>query len=50
MALGLVLDGKILALAPGKLGGAGLLGVEMVKARLARKHLAVFGQLKPLAV
>jgi hypothetical protein len=40
-----VLDKKILTLLAGELGGAGLLCIEMIKARLAGNYLAIFGKL-----
>jgi len=46
MAPRLVFNDKISPFAAGKLGGAGLLGVEMVKAAFAGDNLAVFGDLE----
>ena len=42
MALWLVFNNEILTLASGKLSGAGLLRIEMVKAGLARNYFPVF--------
>ena len=50
MALGLVLDDKTDAFPAGELFGAGLFRIKMVEARLAGKHLAVFGQFQSLAI
>ena len=48
MALGLVLDLEDDGLAAGELFGAGLLGIEMVEARLAPQDLAIFGDSQSL--
>ena len=46
MTLWFILDYKIGTLTAAELGSAGLLGVEMVKAGLARQNLAIFGKLQ----
>ena len=43
MAFRFIFNNKILALPSGKLGGAGLFGVEMIKAGFARKNFPVLG-------
>jgi len=50
MAFGLVFNYKILALAAGQLGFARLLGVEMIKTRLARNYFSIFGEFQSLCV
>jgi len=43
MTLRLVFNNKILTLASGKLGSAGLFRIKMIKARLARNYLPILG-------
>jgi hypothetical protein len=50
MAFRFVFNYEILTLSAGELGSAGLFGVEMIKARLARKYLAVLGKLQSLTI
>ena len=50
MALWFIFNYKILPLSAGELGGPGLLGVKVIKSRLAGDNFPILGNLQPLGI